>query len=117
MEFEPGNLGYFCEAVAHAAKLAHGVSLAEIANVALGWQISDGTVNSFGWVVVLRNGRYMYLQYAVDEEGEPEPRDLVVRTVTSGQSLPPLPSPGTHWFEPRHVNLALGLQTRRGAVR
>lgn len=117
MEFEPSDLGYFREAVALTAKVVHGFRLVDIASVPLAWQIIDGATSSFGWVVVLRHGRCVYLQYVVDEEAaQPEPRDLVVRTVNSGQSLPPLAGPDMHWFEPRHVNLALGLPTRRGAV-
>jgi hypothetical protein len=102
-------LGYFCEAVDLIASIAHGFRIADIAFVPWAWQIIDGPLSSFGWVVRLRGGRRLYLQYVVDEAGRSAPEQLVVRPLQAGEETPVLDDPGVRWFEPRHVNRFLGL--------
>ena len=102
-------LGYFREAIALSASTAHGCRLPDVVFVPWAWQIIDGSRASFGWVVRLRGGRRLYLQYMVDEAGRGEPQDLVVRPLGPGEERPVLNDPAVHWFEARHVNRRLGL--------
>ena len=102
-------LGYFCEAVELTLSSVHGFRLADVVFVPWAWQIIDGHVVFFGWVVRLRGERRLYLQYLVDEEGRRAPEELVVQPLEPGQEVPVLRDPGVHWFEPRHVNRLLGL--------
>ncbi len=104
-----GVLGYFREAIELSASTAHGFRLADVVFVPWAWQIIDGSRVSFGWVVRLRSGRRLYLQYKVDEAGRRVPQDLVVQLLVPGQERPALSDPGVHWFEARHVNRRLGL--------
>lgn len=102
-------LGYIREAIALSASTAHPFRLADVVFVPWAWQIIDGSRASFGWVVRLRGGRRLYLQYTVDEAGGRVPQDLVVRPLEPGEERPALSDPGVHWFVARHVNRWLGL--------
>ena len=106
---EASVLGYLREAIALSAATAHGFRLADVVFVPWAWQIIDGSRVSFGWVVRLRGGRRLYLQYEVDEAGRRVPQDLVVRPLDGGEEHPKLSDPGVHWFVARHVNRVLGL--------
>jgi hypothetical protein len=108
-ELEASVMGYFREAVELTSSAAHCFRLADVAFVPWAWQIIDGHLASFGWVVRLRGGHRLYLQYVVDEAGRRAPEDLVVRPLEPGQEFPILSDPAVHWFEPRHVNRFLGL--------
>ncbi len=106
---EASVLGYLREAIALTAATAHGFRLADVVFVPWAWQIIDGSRVSFGWVVRLRGGQRLYLQYEVDEAGCRVPQDLVVRPLDPGEEHPKLSDPGVHWFVARHVNRVLGL--------
>lgn len=106
---ESSVLGYLREAIALSASTAHSFCLADVVFVPGAWQIIDGSTVSFGWVIRLRGGRRLYLQYRVDEAGRRAPQYLVVRPLESGEEYPRLSDPGVHWFDARHVNRRLGL--------
>jgi hypothetical protein len=102
-------VGYFREAIELSHSTAHGFRLADVVFVPWAWQIIDRHMVSYGWVVRLRGGRRLYLQYVVDEAGRRMPENLIVRPVEFGEEHPVLSDPGVHWFEARHVNRFLGL--------
>lgn len=112
MEFEPSTLGYFTVAVGMIASFAQGFGLADVQLVPWAWQIIDGSVSHFGWVVLLQDRRRAYLQYRVDEARGAEVDDLQVATLEPGVQRPDVSDPGVHWLVPRHVNRALGLPER-----
>jgi hypothetical protein len=105
----PAALGYFFEADVQAALLGRGLRPADIVSVPWAWQLIDGTVSSFGWVVELRDGKRAYLEYSVDEAGQERPEDVAVTILDAYAWRPILSDPAIHWFEPRHVNRWLGL--------
>ena len=106
---DSGVIDYFRAAIALTASTGHGFGLDEVVYVPWAWQIIDGSKVSFGWVVRLRGGRRLYLQYRVDESGRRAPQDLVAWPLAPGEEHPVLSDPGVHWFEARHVNRRLGL--------
>jgi hypothetical protein len=75
-------------------------------------------VSSFGWVVALRDGRRLYLEYTLsdiegDVEGEPE-EELMIAPLAAGQEYPVLnDSTGVFWYRPDHINDHLGLEGPR----
>ena len=107
MEFDSSAYKYFFEAVAEAESSKHGFRLALVMFVPWGWQIIDGSLNTFGWVVQLWDGRRLYLEYKVDEVGRRAPEELTVRPLAASEMTPALGDPAVHWFEPRHLNAAL----------
>lgn len=111
MEFEPSALGYFTVAVNMIASFANGFRLADIQLVPWAWQIIDGSVSHFGWVVLLQERRRAYLHYRVDEARDAKVEALQVEPLAAGVR-PVLADPGVRWLVPRHVNRALGLPDR-----
>ena len=104
---DPGALGYLVEAVTIGAELADGFRLRDLACSPAAWQFTDGAVNTYGWICVLRDGRRAYIEYRVDEDRSAQPENVVVRTLGPDEELPALDDPMVVWFEPRHVNLML----------
>jgi hypothetical protein len=112
MEFQPSDLGYFTVAVSMIASLANGFRLNEIQLVPWAWQIIDGSVNHFGWVVQLRDRGRVYLHYRVDEAQDARVQGLAIEPLERGTRRPAVSDPGVRWLVPRHVNRALGLPDR-----
>lgn len=112
MELEPSALGYFTVAVSMITSLANGFRLGDVALVPWAWQIIDGSVSNFGWVVLLQDRRRAYLHYRVDEAKGAEVDDLQVETLEPGIRRPDVSDPRVHWLVPRHVNRRLSLPDR-----
>jgi hypothetical protein len=83
-----------------------------VALVPWAWQIIDGSVSYFGWVVLLHDRRRTYLHYRVNEAKGAKVEDLKVEPLAAGVRRPDVSDPGVHWLVPRHVNRALGLPDR-----
>jgi hypothetical protein len=107
MEFDSSAYGYFFEAVAAMESSTHAFRLELVMSVPWGWQIIDGNLNSFGWVIQLWDGRRLYLEYTVDEAGRRAPEKVTARPLAASEMTPALSDPAVHWFEPRHLNAAL----------
>jgi len=105
MELESRDFGYLAEAVRLAAFLKHGFRLADVADVPSAWQTIDDSTSFMGWIVVLHDGRRIYLQYSVDEAGSGLPQDVRLQTLAPGQRPPTPEDLPVTWFEPHHVNL------------
>jgi hypothetical protein len=84
--------------------LAGGQAAVDIVSVPWAWQLVDGSVSSFGWIVELRDGKRAYLEYRVDEAGQDRPEDVAVTVLDADEWRPTVSDPAIHWFEPRHVN-------------
>ena len=111
MELEPSALGYFTVAVNMIASLANGFRLADVQLVPWAWQIIDGSLSHFGWVVLLQDRRRAYLHYRVDEAKGAKVEALQVEPLAAG--VRPVPAdPGARWFVPRDMKRALGLPDR-----
>jgi hypothetical protein len=66
-------------------------------------------VSSFGWVVALRDGRRLYLEYTLSDlegevEGEPD-EELMIAPLAASQAYPVLDNDaGAFWYRPDHIN-------------
>lgn len=101
---EPAVVGFFFEEGVQAALRGRGFPPTDIVNVPWAWQLIDGSVSSFGWVLELRDGRRACLEYTVDDACRNGPENVMVAPLAAGDERPALSDPGIHWFEPRHVN-------------
>lgn len=112
----PAALGYFFVAEVQGALLRGGFPPIDIVCVPWAWQLIDGSISFFGWVVELRDARRAYLAYRVDEAGQDGPEDVAVTPLADDEDRPTLGDPAIHWFEPRHVNRWLRLRGRDGGA-
>jgi hypothetical protein len=82
------DLGYFVEAVEQASSLNDGFRLALVLFVPWAWQIIDGSVNYYGWVIQLWDGRRAYLAYSVDDAAPGVLRDISVLSIPVTEDTP-----------------------------
>jgi hypothetical protein len=86
--------------------------------VEVAWMIADTVVSSFGWVVALRDGRRLYVEYTLSDiesevEGKPS-EEISIAPLAPGQEYPVLDnSAGVFWYRPDHINDHLGLSGPR----
>jgi hypothetical protein len=106
----PIDLAWFLHAATVVPTIDGGFALQEVQYVESAWQIIDGDLGSFGWVVAMRDGRRLYLEYTVDDTKDERPEDLSVTPLGEGQDYPDLEnSAGVYWHRPDHINEHLGL--------
>jgi len=115
---DSGSYGYFPDALEQAAPANQDLRLDGVMLVPWAWQITEGSVATFGWVVHLWTGERVYLEYRVDEAGRRAPENLAIRTLRDGEDRPAPSDPDAYWFEPIHVNSLLpGAEQPRHAAR
>jgi len=107
MEFDTSAFGYFFDAVDQSASSEDGFRIDLVMAVPWAWQIIDGRLSRYGWVVQLWDGRRTYLEYLVNEGGRRVTEQLTVRTLSPREIKPELADPAAVWFEPRHVNACM----------
>ena len=107
MKIDSSSYGYFPDALEQAAPAHQDLRLDGVMLVPWAWQVTQGSVATFGWVVHLWNGERVYLEYRVDEAGRRFPENVEVRTLRAGEDRPALRDPDARWFEPHHVNAVL----------
>src|SRR5882762_4784847 len=67
----PTDLQWFMQATEIATAIEEDFDLGDLKYVESAWQIVDGDLKSFGWVVAMVDGRRLYLEYTiVDIEGQ-----------------------------------------------
>src|SRR5258708_22576299 len=99
------DLAWFLHAAELAPTIDAGFALEDVQHVEAAWQILDGDLGSFGWVVAMRDGRRLYLEYTMDDTGEGRPADLSVTPLAEGQTYPTLDDDtGVFWYRPDHIN-------------
>jgi hypothetical protein len=85
-----------------------GVSIDDIALVESACRILDSDVPSYGWVLALKNGRRLYLEYSPERHGSPE--ELKIAMLRPEQSGPGREDDaGIHWYRPDHLNAYLDI--------
>jgi hypothetical protein len=109
----PLDLAAFLRALELAAERADSVDRDSLAVIELAWTIPDTVVSSFGWVITLKDGRRLYLEYTLsDVAGVPE--ELAIAPLAAGQHYPVLEdAAGVVWYQPDHINDHLGLSGPR----
>lgn len=87
-----------------------GVSADDIALVESAWQVLDTVVSSHGWVLTLKSGRRLHLEYTLDRTQCSAAEELEIAVLRPGQSRPTLEdAAGVHWCRPDHINAHLGI--------
>jgi len=87
-----------------------GVSVDDIALVESAWQNLNTVVSSHGWVLALKNGRRLHLEYTLDRAGRGAPEELAIAVLHPEQSRPTLEdAAGVCWYRPDHLNAHLGI--------
>jgi hypothetical protein len=86
------------------------ISAGGIALVESAWQIPDTVVSSCGWVLALKDGRRLYLEYTIDDTAPGLPEELEVVELRPDETYPALEDDaGVYWYRPDHLNAHLGI--------
>ena len=92
----------------------YGVAIDDIALVESAYRILDTVATSHGWVLALKDGRRLYLEYTLDSTRRGSPEELEIATLRPEQSVPALKSgTGVDWYRPDHINAHLGITVPR----
>lgn len=92
-----------------SAALDRGFSVDEIAMVEWAWHAGRDRLSSYGWVLTLKSGRRVYLEYALDEAGAAAVDDLHLVDLRPDQAYPPSEDVrGVSWYRPDDLNRRLG---------
>ena len=104
------DLACFLRAVQLAPALDSEFALVKVSRVEAAWQIDDMDDTSFGWVVAMRDGRRLYLEYTMEDAEAGRPEEMQASVLPAGQTLSELErGAGVHWYTPDHINDHLGL--------
>jgi hypothetical protein len=104
------DLACFLRAAQLASALEGDFALAKVSRVEAAWQIDDMDDASFGWVVAMRDGRRLYLEYTMEDAEAGRPEEMQASVLPAGQTLSELErGAGVHWYAPDHINAHLGL--------
>jgi len=105
----PTDLQWFMQATEIATAIEEDFDLGDLKYVESAWQIVDGDLKSFGWVVAMVDGRRLYLEYAIIDTEDEGPEDLNITSLPEGP-YPKLDNKVTRaWYKPNHINERLGL--------
>ncbi len=105
----PWDLIWFRYAVEVATAIDERFDLEDLEHVEAACRMTEREKQLFGWVVVMVDGRRLYIEYSVDEASEPA-EDLQVILVPEGKMYPALERLArVAWYLPTHINLHLGL--------
>ena len=108
----PANLTAFLRALELGAvpEGGFGVSADDIALVESAWQIPGAVVSTYGWVVALKNGRRLRLEYTREGAQRGAPEELEIAPLRPGQPCPASDDDATvRWYRPCHLNAHLGI--------
>ena len=107
----PTDLQWFMQATEIATAIEEDFDLGDLKYVESAWQILDGDLKSFGWVVAMVDGRRLYLEYAIMDTEDEGPEDLNITSLPEGP-YPKLDNKVARaWYKPNHINERLGLAT------
>jgi hypothetical protein len=87
-----------------------GVTADDIALVESAWQSPGAVVLAYGWVLALKNGRRLHLEYTRQGAQCGAPEELEIATLRPEQSCPALDDDAAVcWYRPSHLNVHLGI--------
>jgi hypothetical protein len=105
------DLTAFLRAVFLAGEVALGLDTHDIELVEAAWSIPDAVASSHGWVLALKNGRRVYVEYTLDEGGARFAEELEMMDLRPGQTYPELEdNTRVFWYRPDNLNRHLGLR-------
>jgi len=104
------DLTAFLRALAPSAELEPSVDVDEIAVVESAWQIPHTVVSSHGWVLELRDGKRLYLEYTLDDSRPGARKEVAMTPLDAETVYPDLENDaGAFWYRPDHINAHLGI--------
>jgi len=106
---EPNDLSAFLRALDLTRESEVPVDADDIAVVETAWTIPDTVVSSHGWVIALKGGRRLYLEYTLDDITSAA-EELALIDLRPDQVYPTLDDDtGVFWYRPDDLNRQLGL--------
>jgi hypothetical protein len=105
MEQIAADLACFLRAAQLARALESDFALSMVSRVEAAWQVDDLDHATFGWVVALRDGRRLYLEYTLEDPEAGRPEDFQMTALPEGRLHPELDlGTDVHWYAPDHIN-------------
>lgn len=105
----PAAVTAFRRALELAGEITPGLDVDDITLVESAWEIPDTVVSSHGWVLVLKDGRRLYLEYTLDDTKPGGAEEFQLVELRSGEAYPVLENDaGVFWHRPDSQNRALG---------
>ena len=98
----PSHANFF-RAVEMAPRLVQGFELADVERIESMWELDDGEAASSGYVIALRYGRRVYLDYyagpdlRADADDAPTIEEVQVTPLAADQKYPQLEGGGVRW--------------------
>lgn len=107
---QASELAAFLRALFLAGEVARGLDAHDIALVEAARSIPDTAVPSHGWVLALKDGRRVYVEYTLADSGGRLAEELETTDLRPEQTYPELEDDtGVVWYRPDHLNHHLGL--------
>jgi hypothetical protein len=104
------DLACFLRAAQLAPAMQSDFALAKVGRVEAAWQVDTLDDATFGWVVAMRDGRRLYLEYTMEDAEAGRPEEFQMSTLPDDRTHPELDrARGVHWYTPDHINHHLGL--------
>lgn len=103
----PIDVSAFLGAADLARTLHEDFELAEVSSVEQAWQIVDLDTAVFGFVVLMQDGRRLYVEYIAEDMEAGQPPELSLRELSSGETRPnDLPDHlrGVDWYKPEAID-------------
>jgi hypothetical protein len=84
-----------------AGEISLGLKTEDIALVEAAWSI-PAVVSSYGWVLALKDGRRVYVEYTLDDSRPGAPEELELVDLLPDETLPTLDDDdtGVYWYRP-----------------
>jgi hypothetical protein len=102
----------FVRAADRARTLDESFELAWIAGIEAAWQTADLDHGTFGFLLVMADGRRLYWLYTSEDAEAGRPEDFDVVELADGE-MPPAPD-GARWYVPARLNKRLAVMRRFG---
>jgi hypothetical protein len=102
---EPLDLQNFLAAAEAASDDENGFDLDDVLAVEEAWELDDGEVVMHGFIVALRNGDRVYLEYKTEDEEE----EFSIVPLEDGVDRPDLEAmdQAVRWYKPDHITTHL----------
>lgn len=108
-DLQPADVTALLRTLELSDGLDGGVGAGKIAFVESAWQIPDTVVSSYGWVLALKDGRRVYVEYTLDDSKVAR-EEIKVTDLQADEAHPELgDEAGMFWYWPDRLNAYLGI--------
>ena len=106
---DPLDLRQFLDAVEAATDDENGFDLDDVLAVEEAWEQDDDEVVMNGYIVALRSGYRLYVEYKTVREDDDVQAELTITPLESGMKRPDLgdSKQGIYWYKPDHITTHL----------